>query len=314
MCASTNELAFVFPGQGSQSVGMMSAWSEAQTVRDTFTEASEVLGYDIWQLSQEGPAEELDRTDRTQPALLTASIALWRLWQDRGGQEPSMFAGHSLGEYSALVAAGGLSFPAAVELVAERGRYMQEAVAADRGAMSAIIGLNDEQVVEACARAAQGQVVQAVNFNAPGQVVIAGEAEAVERAGEIARQEGAKRVLPLSVSVPSHCSLMQPAAERLAEKLASIDIQMPKGTVIHNVDAEPSPDPDGIRRKLVKQLASPVRWSETISKISAAGIQVVAECGPGKVLSGLTRRIERGLAAEVLADPDAFGQMIEKYY
>ncbi|MCG5530768.1 ACP S-malonyltransferase [Halorhodospira halochloris] len=313
MSTSSSDLAFVFPGQGSQSVGMMSAWAESTTVRDTFAEAGQVLGYDIWQLSEQGPAEELDRTDRTQPAILTASIALWRLWQERGGKEPALFAGHSLGEYSALVAAGSLQFADAVELVAERGKYMQEAVAAGRGAMAAIIGLQDEQVIESCARAAQGQVVQAVNFNAPGQVVIAGDAEAVERAGEIARQEGAKRVLPLSVSVPSHCSLMQPAAERLADKLAAVDIVPPRSAVLHNVDVEPCQDPEGIREKLVQQLANPVRWSETISRIKADGVQVVGECGPGKVLSGLVKRIEKSLSAEPLYEPGSFDKLLGNF-
>ncbi|BAU58008.1 malonyl CoA-acyl carrier protein transacylase [Halorhodospira halochloris] len=313
MSTSSSDLAFVFPGQGSQSVGMMSAWAESTTVRDTFAEASQVLGYDIWQLSEQGPAEELDRTDRTQPAILTASVALWRLWQERGGKEPALFAGHSLGEYSALVAAGSLQFADAVELVAERGKYMQEAVAAGRGAMAAIIGLQDEQVIESCARAAQGQVVQAVNFNAPGQVVIAGDAEAVERAGEIARQEGAKRVLPLSVSVPSHCSLMQPAAERLADKLAAVDIVPPRSAVLHNVDVEPCQDPEGIRVKLVQQLANPVRWSETISRIKADGVQVVGECGPGKVLSGLVKRIEKSLSAEPLYEPGSFDKLLGNF-
>ncbi|MCG5549034.1 ACP S-malonyltransferase [Halorhodospira halochloris] len=313
MSTSSSDLAFVFPGQGSQSVGMMSAWAESTTVRDTFAEAGQVLGYDIWQLSEQGPAEELDRTDRTQPAILTASIALWRLWQERGGKEPALFAGHSLGEYSALVAAGSLQFADAVELVAERGKYMQEAVAAGRGAMAAIIGLQDEQVIESCARAAQGQVVQAVNFNAPGQVVIAGDAEAVERAGEIARQEGAKRVLPLSVSVPSHCSLMQPAAERLADKLAAVDIVPPRSAVLHNVDVEPCQDPEGIREKLVQQLANPVRWSETISRLKADGVQVVGECGPGKVLSGLVKRIEKSLSAEPLYEPGSFDKLLGNF-
>lgn len=313
MSASTSELAFVFPGQGAQFVGMMGAWSDSDLVRETFAEASQVLGYDLWQLSQDGPAEELDRTDRTQPAILTASIALWRLWQNRGGKVPDMFAGHSLGEYSALVAVGSLGFLDAVGLVAERGRYMQEALVAQRGAMAAIIGLQDEQVSTACAQAAQGQVVQAVNFNAPGQVVIAGEADAVERAGEAARQLGAKRVLPLSVSVPSHCSLMQPAADRLAARLAMIDIHQPSHTVFHNVDTESSSAPEEIRQKLVKQLANPVRWSETVSRIKAGGATIVAECGPGKVLSGLTKRIEKSLAAEVLSEPESFAKLLEKF-
>ncbi len=307
------ELAAVFPGQGSQAVGMVAEWSESAAVADTFREASEVLGYDLWALAQQGPAEELDRTDRTQPAILAASVALWRLWCERGGAEPGALAGHSLGEYAALVAAEALGFRDAVALVADRGRYMQEAVPAGRGGMAAIIGLGDTEVVEVCARAAQGEVVQAVNFNAPGQVVIAGDQPAVGRATELAREEGAKKVMPLSVSVPSHCNLMQPAAERLAERLEEVEIAPPRRPVRHNVDVGISEDVEGIRRRLVEQLANPVRWTETIQQMAADGAQAIVECGPGKVLTGLTRRIDRSLQAIPLADPEAFDDALSRF-
>ncbi|MBK1734629.1 [acyl-carrier-protein] S-malonyltransferase [Halorhodospira abdelmalekii] len=316
MTVSNAQLAFIFPGQGSQAVGMMRDWSDNSTVSATFAEASQVLDYDLWALVEEGPSETLDRTDCTQPAILTASVALWRLWRERAGVLPQWLAGHSLGEYSALVAAEALAFTDAVALVAERGRLMQEAVAPGEGAMAAVIGLEDEQVRAVCAEAAaqRGQVVQAVNFNAPGQVVIAGEREAVEGAGEAAEQAGAKRILPLSVSVPSHCTLMQPAAERLAERLAAIDIRQPSESmrVLHNVDVQVSRTPEEIRQRLVAQLAQPVRWSETVQQIAAAGGEVFAECGPGKVLSGLTRRIERRLEAVPMVEPDSFTALLER--
>ncbi len=313
MSNNTPEFAMVFPGQGSQAVGMMASWQQEETVRTTFREASEALGYDLWALTADGPAEELDRTDRTQPAILVASVALWRLWQARGGAEPAMLAGHSLGEYSALVAAGSLQLADAAVLVAERGRYMQEAVPAGEGAMAAVIGLEDEQVREICASAAQGAVVQPVNFNAPGQVVIAGNREAVERAGTAAKDAGAKRVLPLPVSAPSHCSLMQPAAERLAQRLEEVTIEPPCRPVIHNVDLSVSRDAASIRSRLVEQLASPVRWTETVQKMAGDGAQVLAECGPGKVLSGLTRRIERSLQGAALSDPESFEDLLNRF-
>ncbi len=306
MSDTTPELAMVFPGQGSQAVGMMAEWRGEATVTATFREASEALGYDLWALVTDGPAEELDRTDRTQPAILTASTALWRLWQERGGAEPAAMAGHSLGEYSALVAAEALSLYDAVALVADRGRYMQEAVPAESGAMTAVIGLADERVAEVCAGVAQGQVVQPVNYNAPGQVVIAGERDAVERAGEAAKEAGAKRVMPLPVSAPSHCSLMQPAAERLAARLEAVEIGEPRRRVLHNADLSVSSDAEAIRQRLVEQLARPVRWTETIQRMASEGAQTVAECGPGKVLTGLCRRIDRGLQGVALSDPEAF--------
>ncbi|ABM62009.1 ACP S-malonyltransferase [Halorhodospira halophila] len=313
MSKQTPELAMAFPGQGSQAVGMMAPWQDHDTVRATFREASEALGYDLWDLVANGPSEELDRTDRTQPAILVASVALWRVWQERDGAEPAVLAGHSLGEYSALVAAEALQLGDAAALVAERGRYMQEAVPAGEGAMAAIIGLDDDRIREICATAAQGAVVQPVNFNAPGQVVIAGNHEAVERAGSAAKEAGAKRVLPLPVSVPSHCSLMHPAAERLAQRLEEVVINEPRRPVIHNVDVSVSRDVASIRRRLVEQLASPVRWTETVQKMSADGVQVVAECGPGKVLTGLTRRIDRSLQGGTLSEPEAFDDMLRRF-
>lgn len=312
MSQSREDLAFVFPGQGAQAVGMMASWSGNPTVAEACREASEALGYDLWQLVEEGPAEALDRTDRTQPALLTAGVALWRVWQERGGAQPVVLAGHSLGEYTALVAAGSLSLGEAASLVADRGRYMQEAVPAEQGGMAAIIGLTDEQVVAICAEAAQGEVVQAVNFNAPGQVVIAGSHDAVERAGAAAREAGAKRVLPLAVSAPSHCSLMQPAAERLAERLEAVSVAPPRIPVLHNVDVACSETAGDIKRRLVEQLARPVRWTETVRRMAGQGVGVVVECGPGKVLTGLTRWIERSLEGTALNEPEALEGLLER--
>jgi [acyl-carrier-protein] S-malonyltransferase len=296
-------LAFVFPGQGSQSVGMLAELAAAYPlVRDTFAEASAALGYDLWQLTQNGPADELNQTHITQPAMLTAGVAAWRVWQAKNGKTPVVMAGHSLGEYTALVCAGALSFADGVALVAERGRYMQEAVPAGTGAMAAILGLEDAQVVEACASAAQGQVVSAVNFNSPGQVVIAGHAAAVERAMEAAKAMGAKRALPLPVSVPSHCALMQPAAERLAQRLAGITLQMPQIPVINNVDVVAAVTPEAMRQALARQLYSPVRWVETVQKMAADGVDTLVECGPGKVLVGLNKRIVKDMKTFAIVD------------
>ncbi|WP_127477368.1 ACP S-malonyltransferase [Sulfurivermis fontis] len=296
-------LAFVFPGQGSQSVGMLAELAAAHPlVRDTFAEASAALGYDLWQLTQNGPADELNQTHITQPAMLTAGVATWRVWQEMNGKTPVVMAGHSLGEYTALVCAGALSFADGVALVAERGRYMQEAVPAGTGAMAAILGLEDAQVVEACAGAAQGQVVSAVNFNSPGQVVIAGHAAAVERAMEAAKAMGAKRALPLPVSVPSHCALMQPAAERLAQRLAGISVQLPQIPVINNVDVAVASDADTMRQALARQLYSPVRWVETVQKMAADGVDALVECGPGKVLVGLNKRIAKDMKTFAIVD------------
>jgi len=298
--------AFVFPGQGSQSVGMLAALAspaEAEpAIRDTFAEASAVLGYDLWQRVAQGPAESLNSTECTQPAMLAASIATWRLWRGRGGAEPAVLCGHSLGEFSALVAAEALDFRTAIGLVQFRGRVMQEAVPAGTGAMAAILGLDDAQVIDACREAAQGGVVEAVNFNAPGQVVIAGSREPVERAIEAAKRRGAKRAVALPVSVPSHSSLMSSAAQRLGERLASVDLRVPRTRFVSAVDAAAHEDPADLRQLLVRQLSSPVRWSQTVHALAASGVRSIIECGPGKVLSALNRRIERGLEALALED------------
>ncbi len=296
-------LAFVFPGQGSQAVGMLADLNAAYgLVADTFAEASAVLGYDLWQLTQQGPAEELNQTHITQPAMLSAGVAAWRVWQHKGGATPAVMAGHSLGEYTALVCAGAIAFADAVALVAERGRFMQEAVPAGTGAMAAILGLEDGQVVEACTQSAQGQVVSAVNFNSPGQVVIAGHAQAVERAVEAAKAMGAKRAVLLPVSVPSHCALMQPAAERLAERLAGIEVKAPTIPVINNVDVAAASAADAIRHALARQLYSPVRWVETVQKMAADGVDGLVECGPGKVLVGLNKRIVKEMKGFAIYD------------
>lgn len=298
------DFAFVFPGQGSQAVGMLKELSEqCPAVRDTFAEASDALGYDLYDLAMNGPAEDLNETSRAQPALLTASTALCRLWRERGGPEPVAAAGHSLGEYSALVCAGVLEFADAVRLTKLRGEFMREAVPAGRGLMAAVIGLPDETVAAACAEAAEGLVCSPVNFNSPGQVVISGDREAVERAGEILKKAGAKRVLPLAVSVPSHCALMKPAAERLAEELAKIKFAAPRIPVINNVDVAAAEYPEEIRDALVRQLYSPVRWVETVRALSALGVKLLVEAGPGKVLAGLTKRIDKDLSATSLNDP-----------
>lgn len=300
---------FVFPGQGSQSVGMLAALAspagDEPPIRDTFAEASAVLGYDLWQLVAQGPAERLNSTECTQPAMLAASIATLRLWRGRGGPEPAVVCGHSLGEFSALVAADALDFAAAIELVRFRGRAMQEAVPAGTGAMAAILGLDDAQVIEACHEAAQGGVVEAVNFNAPGQVVIAGACEPVERAIEAAKRRGAKRAVALPVSVPSHSSLMNSAAQRLGERLGSVDLRTPRIRFVSAVDASAHEDPADLRRLLVRQLSSPVRWSQTVRALAAGGIRSFIECGPGKVLSALNRRIERGLESLALEDAES---------
>ena len=296
-------VAFVFPGQGSQSVGMLAELAGAfPLVGATFAEASEALGYDLWKLVQEGPAEELNKTHITQPAMLTAGIAVWRIMQDQGKANPVVVAGHSLGEYSALVAAGALSFVDAVKLVAERGRLMQEAVPAGQGGMAAILGLDDATVIGVCEAAAQGEVLSAVNFNAPGQVVVAGSATAVERVVDAAKEAGAKRALPLPVSVPSHCALMQPAAEKLAEQLAGVSISAPAIPIINNVDVASISDADAIRDALVRQLYSPVRWVETVQKMVQDGVDTLVECGPGKVLVGLNKRIEKSMNAMAVFD------------
>lgn len=311
MTDTHTQLAMVFPGQGSQSVGMLAALgAEHELVIDTFREAGTVLGYDLWQLVQEGPAEMLNQTDRTQPAMLAAGVAVWRAWIAAGGARPALMAGHSLGEYTALVCAGALDFTDAVALVAERGRRMQAAVPAGSGAMAAILGLEDEQVIELCRQAEEGEVVAAVNFNSPGQVVIAGNTAAVERAMALAKAAGAKRALPLPVSVPSHCSLMQPAAEAFAASLAGVEIKVPEIPVLHNVDVQAHPDPDAIRAALAQQLYSPVRWVETVQAMGRQGIHRCLEMGPGKVLAGLNKRIDKALDTQAVYDPASLAQAL----
>ncbi|MCJ1881298.1 ACP S-malonyltransferase [Pseudomonas nitroreducens] len=301
-------LAFVFPGQGSQSLGMLAELgAQHAIVRETFAEASAALGYDLWALVQEGPEERLNQTDKTQPAILTASIALWRLWLAEGGVQPAFVAGHSLGEYSALVAAGSLAFADAVKLVERRGQLMQEAVPAGTGGMAAILGLEDADVLAACAEAAQGEVVSAVNFNAPGQVVIAGAAKAVERAIEACKARGAKRAVALPVSVPSHCELMRPAAERFAEAVEVVQWQMPQIALVQNVTAQVPADLASLKRDLLAQLYSPVRWVESVQLLAEKGVTDLVECGPGKVLAGLNKRCAKGVTTHNLDSADAFG-------
>ncbi|MDE1230663.1 MULTISPECIES: ACP S-malonyltransferase [Vibrio] len=298
-----SKFAIVFPGQGSQTVGMLAELGQQyDVVQQTFAEASEVLGYDLWALVQNGPAEDLNQTFRTQPALLASSVAIWRVWQSLGLAQPTLLAGHSLGEYSALVCAGVIDFKQAIKLVELRGQLMQEAVPAGVGAMSAIIGLDDEAIAKACEAAAQGEVVSPVNFNSPGQVVIAGNKDAVERAGALCKEAGAKRALPLPVSVPSHCALMKPAAEKLAVALESIEFNAPQIPVINNVDVATETAPEKIKDALVRQLHSPVRWTEGVQLMSEQGIEKLLEVGPGKVLTGLTKRIVKTLEAAAVND------------
>ncbi|MDI6749314.1 MAG: ACP S-malonyltransferase [Rhodocyclaceae bacterium] len=296
------KFAFVMPGQGSQSLGMMAAYGDSPVIRATFDEASAALGRDLWQLVTAGPAEQLSQTVNTQPLMLTADIAVWRLWREKGGPDPALLAGHSLGEYAALVAAGVLDLATAVPLVELRAKAMQEAVPAGMGAMAAILGLDADKVQAACAASAQGEVVEAVNFNSPEQTVIAGHKAAVERAAEACKAAGAKRAVMLPVSAPFHCALMQPAADRLRDALANIELRVPTIPVINNVDVVVVSDPAAIRDALVRQAASPVRWVETMRAMQAAGISHVFECGPGKVLAGLTKRCADGLAGWALND------------
>ncbi|MBA1205174.1 ACP S-malonyltransferase [Pseudomonas capeferrum] len=299
-------LAFVFPGQGSQSLGMLAELGAQQPlIIETFREASEALGYDLWKLVQEGPEEQLNRTDKTQPAILVASIALWRLWLAEGGVRPAYVAGHSLGEYSALVAVGSLTLAEAVKLVERRGQLMQEAVPAGHGAMAAILGLENNVVVDICAQAAEDEVVSAVNFNSPGQVVIAGSKAAVDRAVELCKAAGAKRALPLAVSVPSHCELMRPAAERFAEAVNAIDWKAPEIPVVQNVSAAVAADLETLKHDLLEQLYKPVRWVECVQRLAAQGAVNLVECGPGKVLAGLNKRCAEGVTTYNLNTPDA---------
>lgn len=294
--------AFLFPGQGSQAVGMLKELAASHMqVMATFAEASEVLGFDLWELSQQGPSEELNRTENTQPALLAAGVACWRIWVDNGGARPDYLAGHSLGEYTALVCADVLAFSDAIKLVARRGQLMQSAVPEGQGAMAAILGLDDDQVAAQCDQARGDGIVSPANFNAPGQVVIAGQTNAVERAIEACKTAGARRAMLLPVSVPSHCELMQAAADKLAEAFTSIDWCTPTIPVIHNVDVALHSEPDSIMTALQAQLHQPVRWSDCVLWLQSNGVTSYAECGPGKVLSGLLKRIGNGRGAEFLS-------------
>lgn len=306
------KFAMVFPGQGSQEIGMLKELSEAYPiVQEIFSEASSVLGYDLWNLVQEGSAEKLGQTWVTQPALLAASVAIFKVWQQKEGAKPHFMAGHSLGEYSALVCAGVIDFRDAIKLVELRGKLMQEAVPVGTGAMYAIIGLDNDVVVKACKEAAQGQVVSPVNFNSPGQVVIAGNKEAVERAAILCKEAGAKRALPLAVSVPSHCELMKPAADKLAEKLKTISFQEPQYSVINNVDVKIETSAQAIKDALIAQLYSPVRWTEIVEFMANQGTTLLVEMGPGKVLTGLTKRIVKTLSGCFVNDPTSLDVALE---
>jgi len=302
-----NKFAFLFPGQGSQSVGMMNGFGESAIIRDAFTEASDILGLDFWSMATESN-EAINETTNTQPIMLIAGVATWRVWQASTDKLPSVLAGHSLGEYTALVASGALSFADALPLVRYRAEVMQSAVPAGVGAMAAILGLDDAVVREVCAEVAQNEVLEAVNFNSPGQVVIAGNKAAVERGMELAKAKGAKRALPLPVSVPSHCALMKPAAVKLAEYLKNVTVNVPKISVIQNADVAAYQDAEKIKDALVRQLYSPVRWVETVQAIHAQGITQAAECGPGKVLAGLAKRIVAELSCVALTNNETLNE------
>jgi [acyl-carrier-protein] S-malonyltransferase len=306
------KFAFVFPGQGSQSVGMLNAYGDAAAVRDTLAEASEVLGQDLWAMVADGPLDFLNQTVNTQPVMLAAGVAVYRLWQHQGGPLPALMAGHSLGEYTALVCAGAINFADAIRLVRLRAEAMQSAVPEGVGAMAAVLGLDDAAVRAVCAEAAQGEVLEAVNFNSPGQVVIAGNKAAVERGCVLAKEKGAKRALPLPVSVPSHCVLMKSAAEKLRVALSAVEVKTPILPVLHNADVLSYTDPDAIRDALARQLYSPVRWVETVQAMSAQGVALVAECGPGKVLAGLNKRIVDGMLGVAIADAASLADTLEK--
>lgn len=305
-------LAFIFPGQGSQSVGMLKELAEAYpVVTQTFAEASDALGFDLWKLVQEGPEEDLNRTENTQPAMLTAGVAVWRVWQEKGGPTPARMAGHSLGEYSALVCSGALPFPEAAAIVRDRGQFMQQAVPQGQGGMAAIIGMEDAQVEQLCADNANDEVLQAVNYNSPGQVVIAGSAAAVARAVENAAAAGAKKAVMLPVSVPSHCALMAPAATQMRQRLADAGVQMPSIPVLHNVHASAESSLEGVIDALAKQIEAPVKWVDTISNMAASGVTTCIECGPGRVLTGLSRRITRDLSTLPVYDPASLDKALE---
>jgi len=299
-------LAFVFPGQGSQAIGMLNDLAvQYPQVKATYDAASSALGYNLWDIVQQGPEEKLNSTEITQPAMLAAGVACWRIWQDKHGKLPVVMAGHSLGEYTALVCAGSLQFADAIKLVNARGKYMQQAVPTGTGAMAAILGLDDGSVIEVCDVAAQSQIVQAVNFNSPGQVVIAGHKDAVERATLLAKEKGAKRAVLLPVSVPSHCDLMRPAAQQLRHDLAKIAVQKPAIAVLNNVDVTQPDDPALIRDALMRQLYQPVRWVEIIQQMAKLGVSQLVECGPGKVLTGLNKRIEKSFAVYAIHDVES---------
>lgn len=306
-----NTLAFVFPGQGSQQVGMLADLAEQYPlIGDTFAEASDALGYDLWALVSQGPADDLNQTEKTQPALLTASTALWRLWRAEGGAEPALLAGHSLGEYSALVAADVLSLTDGVRLVEKRGQLMQAAVPAGEGAMAAILGLDDDAVVEGCRQAGEAGVVEAVNFNSPGQVVIAGAKAGVDRAIEVLKEAGAKRAMPLPVSVPSHCSLMRDAADQLAAYMDSLTLADARIPVVQNVTARAERDAAALKPNLLEQLYRPVLWSQSVAELARQGVTETLECGPGKVLTGLNKRIDKNLELTALGSLAAFQDRI----
>lgn len=307
----TAKLALVFPGQGSQKVGMLAELAQAHPVLlDSFREASDALGYDVWALIQEGPQDSLNLTEKTQPLLLTASVALWRLWCSLGGARPSLLAGHSLGEFSALVCAGTLEFADAVRLVRARGQFMQTAVPVGEGAMAAILGLDDDAIVAICGQVQDAGVVEAVNFNAPGQVVIAGQVAAVEQAIALCKEQGAKRAMPLPVSAPFHTSLMKPAGERLQDAMAGLVLKAPAIPVVHNVHCQTETDPEAIRALLVRQIHSPVQWTGCVRYLVAQGVDTALECGPGRVLGGLNKRIERNLNSLGIDDPAGLEQAL----
>ncbi len=305
------KFAFVFPGQGSQSVGMMQSFAGSKGVREVFAESSEVLKQDLWKLALEGPAGELNATVNTQPVMLTAGYAVYRAWRDAGGAEPALVAGHSLGEYTALVAAGALAFHDALPLVRFRAQAMQETIPASEGAMAAILGLDDGEVGVACREAAQGQVVEPVNFNAPSQVVIAGHKAAVERGVAAAKGRGARRAIMLPVSAPFHSSLLKPAADKLSDYLSKVDVKAPRIPVVNNVDVAMESDPGRIRDALARQACKPVRWVEVVQHIARAGIAHIVECGPGKVLAGLSRRIDGSVQGYAITGPQSLEQALQ---
>ncbi|MCK9606510.1 MAG: ACP S-malonyltransferase [Methylomonas sp.] len=315
MSEQNYNLAFVFPGQGSQSVGMVSSMAAAfPQVKQTFEQASDALGFDLWHLVENGPEADLNQTENTQPAMLAAGVAFWRVWCDKSKIRPAWMAGHSLGEYTALVCSGAIGFEDALKLVVARGRLMQEAVPVGVGAMAAILGLQDHQVVNACLDVANGEVVAAANFNAPGQVVIAGNTAAVDRAIDALKALGAKRALKLPVSVPSHCLLMEDASYKLNEILQDINVEMPDVTLIHNADVKSHGSPEVIRNALKEQLFNPVRWVEIVKFMHEQGVSEFVECGPGKVLMGLNKRISPDAVHFTMFDPDSLNTVVEQFH